>query len=230
MTTETIPTLTTTDEALAFMRDLAETHDWVSVFWDRGWGDSGQVAEISVIVDGDGQQPKAYLTAEVYKQLRADRSIPENTLKTFKARRLHDFKTPPEPEPTVTANDVAETVVRDLIAAMPDAPIYAEFYRGLDPNSRTPSILHEYASTPTYDGRGWFVRILPGCSDAAISAAAAPQRYFGPDLLGEVVCLDYPKVDGEVDTSALLGAEFRARLREVVEGKLAEIEAARSAS
>lgn len=64
-----VPTLTTVDEAVSTLRDLAETNEWVSVFWDRGWGDSGQETEITIIVDGNGQQPKAHITADVYQAL-----------------------------------------------------------------------------------------------------------------------------------------------------------------
>lgn len=93
--TKTTPTLTTTHGARTMLDHLAETHEWVSVFWDRGWGDSGEKAEISIIVDGNGQQPKAWITPEVYKDLRERGIVQPNSLKTFKARRVHNFKTPP---------------------------------------------------------------------------------------------------------------------------------------
>lgn len=87
-----VPTLTETAEAVSMLEQLRETHEWVSVFWDRGWGDSGQPLEISIIVDGNGQKPLAWITREVYQELRDQQVIRENTLQTFKARRLHDFR------------------------------------------------------------------------------------------------------------------------------------------
>lgn len=88
----TIPTLATTEEAITLMDRLAADHEWVAVFWDRGWGDSGQVAEISIIVDGDGQNPKAYITADVYRRLCDAGTVGPNSLETFKARRVHDYE------------------------------------------------------------------------------------------------------------------------------------------
>lgn len=224
--TETIPTLDTPEAARTLLDDLAKSHDWVSVFWDRGWGDGGQTAEISIIVDGNGQEPVAWLTSDVYRTLVADKTVAANSLKTFKARRVHDYKTPSPAEPEVSANDVAETVVRDLLAAHPDWPIHVEFYRGLNPDSRTPRVMHEVAETPAC-GRDWFVRILPGCSDMRISAAGVYERFFGADLLGDVATLCYPTAGDDVDVAALLGDGFRAELQAAVEAKLAEIEAAR---
>ncbi len=223
-----IPTIDTTDAARAILGELAGRHEWVSVLWDRGWGDSGETAQISVIVDGDGQRPMAWLTPEVYRELVADATVAANSLKTFKARRVHDFKAPPEPELTVSSGDVAETVVRDLLAEAPDAPLLAEFYRGLDPDSPMPRTLRDTVASDACSS-GWFVRILPGDVDAAISAAGAPDL-FGPNLIGAVESLSYPRAaDGEVDTSALLGEGFRAQLRTVVAGRLAVLNTERVA-
>jgi hypothetical protein len=86
------PTLTTVADARATMEDLAGRYDWVSVFWDRGWGDSGQVADISITVDGDGQMPIARITDDVYRDLLAQGIIAPNSLRTYKARKSHDFK------------------------------------------------------------------------------------------------------------------------------------------
>lgn len=85
------PTLTSVEDALALMARLAERFDWVAVFWDRGWGDHGESAEISIIVDGNGQMPYAYLTTDLYKELRGRKLIAENTYGGYKARRVHDF-------------------------------------------------------------------------------------------------------------------------------------------
>lgn len=98
--TET-PTLDTTAAAVDLMRALAAAgRPWVAVFWDRGWGDSGQVAEISIITDGDGQNPHAFLTPQVYELLRVQDIIEPNSLQTFKARKIHKFAEQPAPELT----------------------------------------------------------------------------------------------------------------------------------
>lgn len=78
-------------EAEDLLAELASTHTWVSVFWDRGWGDSGQPLEVSIIVDGNGQNPKALLDKEIYRDLLARGVIRDNSLQTFKARKLHDY-------------------------------------------------------------------------------------------------------------------------------------------
>lgn len=220
--TATIPTLTTADEAHALLRELAEAHEWVSVFWDRGWGDSGQKAEIGIIVDGNGQQPKAWITPEVYAELRGQKLIAANSLKTFKARRIHDFKTPPPPDTTDSdrRRAASEKVVRRLLADMPDVPVRVEFYRGLDPDSNRPRIMHEVVTTPAYDGT-WFVLVLPTPTDAAISAQEPSM--LGPNIIGSAAVAAYPVADdGKLNESAM--AE---RLGEVIRAKAAEIKAAR---
>lgn len=220
----TIPTLETTEAATAMLRGLAESHEWVSVFWDRGWGDAP--LEISIIVDGNGQHPKALITPDVYQELRDQKVIPANTLKTFKKRRLHNYKTPPEDETdsAVKPVAVAEQVVRDLMAQHPEWPVRAEFYRGLDPNSRTPRVMHDVATSDAYDGT-WFVMILPGAGEYAISAQEP--SVLGPAPMRIADCLAYPRQGGEVDVDALAGVEFRAELAREIEAKLAEIEAAK---
>lgn len=87
----TIPQLETTAEAEALLQELAQSHEAVSVFWDRGWGDSGQPLEITIIVDHNGQMPKALIDKEIYDDLRQRDLIDENSLVTYKARRIHDF-------------------------------------------------------------------------------------------------------------------------------------------
>lgn len=79
----------TTQEAEDLLAELASTHEWVSVFWDRGWGDSP--LEISIIVDGNGQNPKAVISKEIYHDLLDLGAIRTNSLQTFKARKLHDY-------------------------------------------------------------------------------------------------------------------------------------------
>lgn len=224
VTTTATPTITTTDDARSLLAQLAESNDWVSVFWDKGWGDSP--LEISIIVDGDGQAPRAYLTNDVYRQLLADGTIRVNSLKTYKARRLHDYRTPkPEEKTGPDANDVAEQVIRRLFGEHPDWPMHAEFYRGLDPDSRLPRNLFEYLDTPTREAE-WFVRLLPGCAEIAVSAAGEYDM-CGSELIGTATVVDYPRNDGDVDLEALNGPEFRARLVAVVEDKLTAIKEAR---
>lgn len=226
--TTAIPTLTTVHDAHDLLRDLANSHDWVSVFWDRGWGDAGQSAEISIIVDGDGQQPRARITADVYEALTAARIVESNSLKTYKARRLHNYVFPPVAEKTgPDANDIAEQVIHDLMETHPEWPIRAEFYRGLDPDSRTPRVMHEIVENERHvDGRR--VLILPGAREVAISAQE--RDILGYDIIGggRATVLNYPRSGGDVDLDALRGDTFRAELVAVVEAKLADIETARA--
>ncbi|RKR92642.1 hypothetical protein BDK92_7084 [Micromonospora pisi] len=225
-----VPTLSTVDAAITTLRELAETNDWVSVFWDRGWGDDpGRVTEISIIVDGNGQVPKARITPEVYAALLDQQVIPANSLKTFKARRLHDYVAPPvvERDPAENTRAVAEALVLDIMRELADVPILAELYRGLDPNSRTPRIRNEHVRTPAWTP-GWHIKILPGFADAAISAWGLRSGYL--DLLGDgpARCVAYPITGtGPVDLDALRGPEFRAELIAVIRAKAAEVDAAR---
>ncbi len=87
----TIATISTVEEATDTLNTLARDHDWVSVFWDRGWGDSGQTAGITGTVDGNGQAPLAEVPAGVYRELLDGGHIAANSLRTYKARRNHDF-------------------------------------------------------------------------------------------------------------------------------------------
>lgn len=87
-----VPALDTVEDAVAVLDQLRDRYEWVSVFWDRGWGDSGEEAEISIIEDGNGQAPRAYITASVYERLVVSGTVAPNSLRTFKARKLHDYK------------------------------------------------------------------------------------------------------------------------------------------
>lgn len=228
MTTETetpIPTLTAVQDAHALLEDLAARHEWVSVFWDRGWGESP--LEISIIVDGDGQDPKAWITTDVYRALLDQKTIQPNSLATHKARKLHDYQTPPPAEPTgPDPGVVAEQLIRSVMDTMADKPIRAEFYRGLDITGRYPKVLHEIVKTPGRPAAG-FVLILPGGSSAAISAQVPD--FLGPRIVGKATVVEYPRIDGEdVDVTALAGDEFRARLVGVIEDRLAAVAAERA--
>jgi hypothetical protein len=80
------------DEAVKILQRLAKKNKWVSVFTDRGWGDDpNQKREYTIIKNGDGQNPIAFITADVFKRLREEGKIAENSLQTFKARTLHNF-------------------------------------------------------------------------------------------------------------------------------------------
>lgn len=109
--TPEIPTIDTLDEAVALLAKLRKTTDWVSVFWDRGWGDSGQVAEISIITTGNGQKPHAWISAAVYRALRDQEVIERNSLRTYKARRVHNYQSPPVDHASV-AKEQAEHAAR----------------------------------------------------------------------------------------------------------------------
>lgn len=89
-----IPVIDTTDAAETLLQQLRarDENAWVSVFWDRGWGDAGTVTEISIIADGDGQWPYAYLTESVYERLVVSGVVAPNSLQTYKARKIHDYE------------------------------------------------------------------------------------------------------------------------------------------
>lgn len=222
-----VPTLTTVDETAATLTELAKTNEWVSVFWDRGWGDSGQTAEITIIVDGNGQQPKAHITADVYRALLDAGTIHPNSLNTFKARRLHDYKTPPPaPEPAVNPAKVAETVIRNVMDGMPDTPVVARFHRGIRQGTFGPRIVEETVRTPAAGtSAGWYALLLPGVTDVAMSAIKPD--ILGPDIIGGGIasCLDYPTSGDSVDVDALTGVEFRTRLLAAINEKAAIVAA-----
>jgi len=60
--------------------------DKPEVFWDMGWGDSALY--ISLINDGDGQKPLAYISRETFVKLKKNNLLGENILQTHKARKL----------------------------------------------------------------------------------------------------------------------------------------------
>lgn len=222
--TTTVPTLSTVDDAHALLRQLAETHDWVSVFWDRGWGDHGETAEISIIVDGNGAEPKAHVMPEVYRAL-VDRKIVEgNSYGGFKKRRIHDFQTPPKPERTgPNPTEVAEGVVRSVLATVDGMSVRARFYRGANPGNALNPVNEEVVQTAGFD-RGWYVLVCPGHSDAVVTGWGNDYSGFG-DTVGEANLVTYPKSgDGVIDEMLLA-----ALLAEAVEEKVAEVQAARAA-
>lgn len=215
----TIETITTADAATKLLAELAETHDWVSVFWDRR---DRPTAEISIIVDGNGQEPKALLTADVYKELRDAGTIGKDTLQTFHPRRLHDYKTPPEDEPTgPKPAEVCEKVVRAIVAEHPDWPLQGEFYRGLGDGKR-PAVRHEHVGRTA---RTW-VRLATYVDE--VSVLAMKYDFLGPEMISEYRAVKYPTVGGDVDLEALAGDEFKAAVIALVEQRMAEIGAVMS--
>lgn len=221
--TTTVPTLTTVEDAHALLRQLAEAHDWVSVFWDRGWGDSGQTAEISIMVDGHGNDPKAYLTKDVYRALVNQGIVGEDTYGGFKARRIHDFKAPPVPERTgPNPVEVAERITRSVLGELHDLSVRARFSRGVNKRNALNPINEEVVETAGFD-RGWYVNVSPGHSDVHISAWAGDAAGFGDKVSGQDVV--YPKSDdGVIDEAGL-----RVLLVDAIRAQSAEVQAARAA-
>jgi hypothetical protein len=213
-----IPTLTTVDEAAALLNELAETYDWVCVFWDRGWGDSGQIAEISIIADGDGQNPKARITDDVYNGLRQQKVIQPNSYVGFKKRRLHDFKNvQPEPSHEVLAAEArkaaGESLCRELLETETDMPLAAEF-------GSYPDI--QRLGNQLAVANGFVLMIaMPG------EIVVTPNNGFlgnlpaNPGQPGGAICVEYPD-----DPAAILGAEFRAKLDAVIREQFGHLEAA----
>lgn len=224
-----IPTITAAAEAESLLRELATDHDWVSVFWDRGWGDSGQATEISIIVDGNGNQPRASLTKDVYRQLITAGTVGEDTYAGYKARRIHDYKVPPEPEKIgPTPNEVAEGVLRGLFANNPDLPLKTAFFRGINTgNRRSPfhNPINEDVLTTEAFGRGnGYVNISPGAGEAYISAWTS--GYFG-DRIRDGVTVHYPRgtePNGygglNPDVAAMRGSEFADELLAAIRSQL----------
>jgi hypothetical protein len=212
-----IQTLTTVTAAEAALNGLAEGHDWVSVFWDKR---DRRTPEISLMVDGDGQGPKAYLTKEVYAALVDQRIVGEDTYAGFHARRIHDFKTPPVPERTgPTANEVIEEVLRALLVGHQDLPLKTAFFRGINKGNVWNPINEEVFVTAAYGPGADYVNIAPNGGDAYVSAWTG--GYWG-DRVGDGVTVPCPRgADGERDVKAMLSPAFRADLLAAVQSQLA---------
>ena len=79
-----------TADALIFMAALRlNTKKDIDVFYDRGWGSAP--LQISIIVDGNGQKPLAFLTETAYRELLESGVIAPNCLHTYKARKCHPY-------------------------------------------------------------------------------------------------------------------------------------------
>lgn len=88
--TQKQPPLLDFAEACNLLRKLFNTKSLdVSVFYDAGWGSSP--AQVSIVLDGNGQGPLAYVTLETYERLQAAGVVGPNNLRTFKARRSHPY-------------------------------------------------------------------------------------------------------------------------------------------
>lgn len=82
------------EKAVALMKKLYSYKKYekdVSVFIDRGWGYSGEVATYEIITCGNGQDPHARITKETFDELFKNKIIGGNTLITYKARKNHPF-------------------------------------------------------------------------------------------------------------------------------------------
>jgi hypothetical protein len=78
------------EQAVSLMRKLSEKHD-VSVFFDCGWEESIQNANISIIIDGHGNDPIGEVSYVTYEELYKNKIISGNSLQTYKKRKDHDF-------------------------------------------------------------------------------------------------------------------------------------------
>jgi len=80
--------------ALKLMTKLSKKKNSdIAVFTDRGWGDDHSVERTYEIIEGgDGQKPLGSISKGTFDKLREVGVLGENTLMSFKARTLHDFK------------------------------------------------------------------------------------------------------------------------------------------
>jgi hypothetical protein len=76
-------------DADAAIELMIKTKD-AAVFADRGWGNSP--LEISIISGGDGQNPLAFISQETMAELKQRKVLKPNSLQTFKARSLYEFR------------------------------------------------------------------------------------------------------------------------------------------
>lgn len=225
MSTETI---TTVDQAKTVLDQLAADHEWVSVFWNRGWGDSP--TDISIIVDGDGQNPRAQITRDVYTTLVSNQVIGANTYVGFKARRIHDYKAPPIPVKTgPRANDVAEEILRDLFAAHDELPLKTAFHRGIRKDPYNP-IIEDTLTTGAYGTTDGYVNVSPGACEAYVSAWTGT-GLFG-DRIGDGVTVQFPVGDEltsygsrKPDLDAMRAPGFREAVLDAIRSQFALLSA-----
>lgn len=79
-------------QAIDLMDSIKKETDDIGIFIDNGWGDSEQPTYYTIIKDGDGQKPLAWISKDTYDLLRENNLVGPNRLQTFKARRFHYFK------------------------------------------------------------------------------------------------------------------------------------------
>jgi len=145
--------------------------------------------------------------------------VAENSLATFKARRLHDYKIPAADDPAgPSSNDIAEQAIRRLFAEHPEWPMVASFFRGVGRVGGGPVVNYETISTDAYDPGGWFVKLMPGHSDVAVSVQEPTM--LGPSPVEVAKCLGYPRSGDGVDLDGLAGEGFAAELAEFVRGQV----------
>lgn len=112
------------EKAVALMKKLYSYKKYekdVSIFVDRGWGDSGQVATYEIITCGNGQAPHANTTKETFDLLLKNKIIGGNTLITYKARRNHPFLNGKKDKSTLGNNNYRDT----------QPPVMHSFFRAL---------------------------------------------------------------------------------------------------
>lgn len=213
-----IPTLSYVTDAKQLLEELADNHDWVSVFWDKR---DRRTPEISIIMDGDGQQPKAHITKEVYAALVDSGTVGEDTYSGFHARRIHDFKTPPAPEKTgPTVNEVIEDVLRALFAEHQDLPMRTAFFRGINKGNTWNPIDEDELVTDAYRTSAGYVNIHPGGGDPIITAWSS--KGMSGDKVGDGTVVRAPRQGDEVDVEAMAGPVFRDELLTAVRAQLAQ--------
>ncbi len=131
------------------------------------------------------------------------------------------------PDPAAIA---LETVIRDLLAEIPDLPVRAFFYRGATGSSSpiAPWVRFDEAVTPGCPDE-WFVMLRPGSFDVVVSAAGRFE--FGAyDIIGDPIGVELPQVSpGQVDVQALTGSKLHVALVAAIREKAAVVEQMRAA-
>lgn len=80
-------------EAIDLMLKYNQDKNEVGVFTDNGWGEGVENDRVfSIILNGDGQNPLAYISRDTFEKLKTNRLIGSNILKTYKDRTYHEFE------------------------------------------------------------------------------------------------------------------------------------------
>lgn len=81
------------DEAIRIMSGIKKETSNIGIVTDRGWDDDPTTeTTYSIIKDGHGQKPLAYISKDTFDRLRKNNEIDENCLLTYKARTFHLFR------------------------------------------------------------------------------------------------------------------------------------------